>query len=278
MVARLTIFAPGGRFYQCMTLEPIINQFQPITLEEMSAIKLMNRTDTKFVTSVPVLARLLELARAEYRAQQTAGTRLSPYRTLYFDTPECDMYIAHQNGHLNRQKVRVRSYVSSGLHFLEVKTKDNHKRTHKKRVTLSVDDQQAWPALVQASQGDISDFLTQRLRYDHTTLVPTLENEFSRITLVNRACTERLTIDTGLQFVNRVTRCRREMTGLVIIELKRDGLQPSPILDLLRQLRIKPHGFSKYCMGMAFTDPRLKQNRFKERMRSVERIMAQCQQ
>ena len=278
MVARLTIFAPGGRFYQCMTLEPIINQFQPITLEEMSAIKLMNRTDTKFVTSVPVLARLLELARPEYRAQQTAGTRLSPYRTLYFDTPGCDMYIAHQNGHLNRQKVRVRSYVSSGLHFLEVKTKDNHKRTHKKRVTLSVDDQQAWPALVQASQGDISDFLTQRLRYDHTTLVPTLENEFSRITLVNRACTERLTIDTGLQFVNRVTRRRRKMTGLVIIELKRDGLQPSPILDLLRQLRIKPHGFSKYCMGMAFTDPRLKQNRFKERMRSVERIMAQCQQ
>ena len=277
MVARLTILRPGGRFYQCMMLEQVIQQFQPITLEEMSAIRLMNRTDTKFVTSVPVLCHLLELARAEYRVQETDGLRLLPYHTLYFDTPDRAMYVMHQNGHLNRQKVRVRSYVSSGLHFLEVKTKDNHKRTHKKRMTLTVDDQRQWPALVQDSQGDAAQFLVQRLRYDHTMLVPTIENEFSRITLVNRACTERLTIDTGLRFTNWSTGRQRAMTGLVIIELKRDGLQPSPILELLRQLRIKPHGFSKYCMGMAFTDQSLKQNRFKERMRSIERIMAQAQ-
>ncbi|MBO5540641.1 MAG: polyphosphate polymerase domain-containing protein [Muribaculaceae bacterium] len=259
-------------------LEPIIQQFQPITLEEMSTIKLMNRTDTKFVTSVPVLCQLLKLAQGEYRAQETDGLRLSPYHTLYFDTPDCAMYVAHQNGHLNRQKLRVRSYVSSGLHFLEVKTKDNHKRTHKKRVTLTEHDKQQWPAIVQASQGQVSDFLSQRLRYDHTSLLPMLENEFNRITLVNRACTERLTIDSGLRFTNWTTHQHRVMTHLVIIELKRDGLQPSPILDMLRMLRIKPHGFSKYCMGMAFTDASLKQNRFKERMRSVERIMSQAQQ
>jgi len=255
-------------------LEQIIQQFQPITLDEMSGIKLMNRTDTKFVTSVPVLCRLLELARDQYRAQQTDGLRLAPYHTLYFDTPECAMYVAHQNGHLNRQKVRVRSYVSSGLHFLEVKTKDNHKRTHKKRVTLAEHDTHQWPAMVQCGKGDIHDFLAQRLRYDHTTLVPMVENRFRRITLVNRARTERLTIDTALEFDNWVNGRHLDMTGLAIIELKRDGLQPSPILELLRQLRIHPHGFSKYCMGMAFTDPTLKQNRFKERMRSIQRIMA----
>ena len=254
-------------------IEQIIQQFQPITLEQMSAIKLMNRTDTKFVTSVPVLCRLLEMARGEYRAQETDGLRIAPYRTLYFDTPERAMYIAHQNGHLNRQKVRVRSYVSSDLHFLEVKTKDNHKRTRKKRMGLTITDQQQWPALVVANKGDISEFLHRRLRYDNTTLVPTVENEFRRITLVNKACTERLTIDTSLRFQNWENHQQREMTGLVIIELKRDGLQPSPILEMLRQLRIKPHGFSKYCMGMAFTDPTLKQNRFKERMRSIERII-----
>ncbi|MBR5728339.1 MAG: polyphosphate polymerase domain-containing protein [Muribaculaceae bacterium] len=258
-------------------LEQIIQQFQPITLEQMSSIKLMNRTDTKFVTSVPVLCQLLEMARDEYRAQETDGLRISPYHTLYFDTPERAMYIAHQNGHLNRQKVRVRSYVSSDLHFLEVKTKDNHKRTRKKRMGLTITDQQQWPAMVIANKGDISEFLHKRLRYDNTTLVPTIENEFRRITLVNKACTERLTIDTSLRFQNWTNHQRREMTGLVVIELKRDGLQPSPILEMLRQLRIKPHGFSKYCMGMAFTDPSLKQNRFKERMRSIERIMATAQ-
>lgn len=254
-------------------IERIIAQYRPITLEEMKSIKLMNRTDTKFVTSVPVLCQLLQMARDEYRAQETDGLRLSPYHTLYFDTPELAMYIKHQNGHLNRQKVRIRSYVASGLDFLEVKTKDNHKRTHKKRVSLDCHQQELWPALVTAGQGDVSAFLTKQLRYDNTTLLPCIENEFKRVTLVNRSCTERLTIDTELCFNNWLTHQHRSMSGLAIIELKRDGLQPSPILDLLRQLRIKPHGFSKYCMGMAFTSPALKQNRFKERMRSIERII-----
>ena len=41
---------------------------EPITLDQMSAIKLMNRTDTKFVTNKQTLARLLELAQGKYYA------------------------------------------------------------------------------------------------------------------------------------------------------------------------------------------------------------------
>lgn len=239
----------------------------------MGSIKLMHRTDTKFVTSVPLLCRLLELAHGEYLAQETDGLRMSPYRTLYFDTPDRAMYIAHQNGHLNRQKVRVRTYASSNLNFLEVKTKDNHRRTRKKRITLDCDDQQHWLEVVTAKQGVACEFLRERLRYDNTTLTPSMSNQFQRITLVNKARSERVTIDTSIMFDNFTTSQHQEMPQLAIIELKRDGLKPSPILGLLRQLRIMPHGFSKYCMGMAFTNPALKQNRFKERMRSVERIM-----
>ena len=69
-----------------------------------------------------------------------------------------------------------------------------------------------------------------------------------------------------------------DLTGLFIIELKRDGLQPSPILGMLRDLRIKPSGFSKYCMGSALTNPDLKRNNFKERLRLVERLLARAQQ
>jgi hypothetical protein len=116
-------------------------------------------------------------------------------------------------------------------------------------------------------------FLRQHLRFAPESLTQQLENNFNRITLVNKARTERLTIDTGLRFHNLVTDCRRDLTGLAIIELKRDGLQPSPILDMLLQLRIKPSGFSKYCMGQAFTNDTLKRNRFKQRMRLVERML-----
>ena len=98
-----------------MTLQDILNDYKPITLEEMNDIRLMNRIDTKFVTTIPVLKQLLEIARDDYYVQETGGLRISPYYTLYFDTPDCAMYNRHEAGHLVRQKLRIRSYVDAGL-------------------------------------------------------------------------------------------------------------------------------------------------------------------
>jgi hypothetical protein len=44
----------------------LINSFPPISLEQMSGVKLMNRTDTKFVTTMEHLRQLLEMARHDY--------------------------------------------------------------------------------------------------------------------------------------------------------------------------------------------------------------------
>jgi hypothetical protein len=64
------------------------------------------------------------------------------------------------------------------------------------------------------------------------------------------------------------------MGPLVISELKRDGLVFSPVLEMLRQLHIHPHGFSKYCMGAALTNQQLPVHRFKKKLRDVERILS----
>jgi hypothetical protein len=264
-------------------MDSILSTYQPITLDEMSGIKLMNRTDTKFVTTVDRLRLLLTMAHDDYRAQEIDGKRQALYYTAYFDTPDNNMYLVHQNGHAGRQKLRIRSYVDSGLNYLEVKTKNNRGRTKKKRVDM-VDFDPLHPDhgirfLRQDDQYVAYDnFLRKHLRYDPTILSEQMENHFHRITLVNKAKTERLTIDTDLCFHNLKTGNDADLTGLVIIELKRDGLQPSPILGMLRDLRIKPSGFSKYCMGSALTNPDLKRNNFKERLRLVERLLARAQQ
>ena len=245
-------------------LTDVLATFDPITLEEMSSIKLMNRIDTKFVTTRRKLMQLLDMARADYWAQDIRGERLSKYDTTYFDTDDFAMYRIHQSGHTGRQKMRFRTYVSSDLQFLEVKTKNNHGRTKKKRIKVTdmdLDD-----------EGKRA-FLAEHLRYDIADLQPAIRNNFERITLVNRAKTERLTIDTNLQFFNLVSGENRDMGPLVIIELKRDGLCYSPVLEMLRQLRIHPHGFSKYCMGPAITNSQLPVNRFKPKLRDVEKIL-----
>ena len=242
----------------------ILTAFAPISLEQMSSVKLMNRIDTKFVTTMPQLERLLRMAQGEYYVQEIKGERNMLYDTTYFDTRDFGMYNEHQHKHTNRQKIRFRTYVSSDLQFMEVKTKNNHGRTKKKRIEVSDMD-----------LGDPTkrEFLAKHLRYGVDTLIPHMHNHFHRITLVNKAKTERLTIDTALHFHNVVTDCDRDMGSLVIVELKRDGLCYSPVLEMLRQLHIHPHGFSKYCMGAAMTNDQLPVNNFKPKLKDVARIL-----
>ena len=224
----------------------------------------MNRTDTKFVTTLTMLRQLLQMAQTDYYVQEIDGQRNMLYDTTYFDTDHYDMYNVHQHGHSNRQKIRFRTYVSSNLQFMEVKTKNNHGRTKKKRIEVSDMD----------LHDDVKrEFLGCTLRYDIDCLMPHMHNYFHRITLVNKGKTERLTIDTQLQFNNIVSGQHKDMGDLVIIELKRDGMVYSPVLQMLRDLHIHPHGFSKYCMGAAMTNDSLPVNRFKEKLRDVDRIL-----
>ena len=243
----------------------LINTFAPISLEQMSGVKLMNRTDTKFVTTTDRLRLLLQMACNDYYIQEIDGGRNLEYDTTYFDTTAFDMYNQHQWNHTNRQKIRFRTYCVSGLQFMEVKTKNNHGRTKKKRIEVTD---------MNLEEQEKCDFLGKYLRYGVDTLQPALNNHFSRITLVNKAKTERLTIDSALHFHNIVSGMDKDMGDLVIIELKRDGLVYSPVLEMLRQLRIHPHGFSKYCMGSALTNPELRINRFKRKLIEINKIIA----
>lgn len=245
----------------------------------MSGIRLMNRTDTKFVTNIATLRKLLKLAVWQYRAQEIEGKRQARYYTMYFDTPDMQMYTCHHSGHANRQKLRIRSYVDSGLNFLEVKTKNNHKRTRKKRTTMFDFDPLAPARDIAFDSHDVNfkeydSFLRENLWYKPEIMEEAIENRFNRITLVNNNKTERLTIDTDLCFHNIHTGNDCSLPELAIIELKRDGLVPSPILALLNELRIKPLGFSKYCIGTALTNPDIRQNRFKQRLHALEKLAA----
>ena len=242
----------------------LIHSFAPISLEQMAGVKLMNRTDTKFVTTTSRLRLLLQMARNDYYIQEIDGERNLEYDTTYFDTRGYDMYMQHQWNHTNRQKIRFRTYCISGLQFMEVKTKNNHGRTKKKRIEVSDMD---------VMESEKRQFLSQHLHYGADTLQPALRNHFRRLTLVNRAKTERLTIDSALTFHNLQSGRQMDMADLVIIELKRDGLIYSPVLDMLRRLRIHPHGFSKYCMGSALTNPALPVNRFKRKLIEINKII-----
>lgn len=247
-------------------IETLARTLPAISLEEMSGIRLMNRTDQKYVTNVATLKELLVLAQGSYFSQEIAGKRVSPYTTTYWDdTVKRSMFRQHETGRKPRQKVRVRTYLNSNTTFLEIKKKDNHGKTAKSRIEVP-----SLQAVINEHAG--ADFVMQKTGMLLNDLAPAVGNRFNRITLVNYDKTERLTIDFGIHFYNYLTEQRAAMDNIVVIELKRDGRCPSPILPLLRQLRIKPAGFSKYCVGASVTDPGLRINRFKKRLVKINKV------
>lgn len=267
------------------TIRQKLTAFQPIGLDQMSGVKLMNRTDTKYVVRLSKLAELLEAASADYFVQTNKdGERVAGYHTIYLDTPDHQMYTRHEVGHRPRQKVRMRTYMDTGEAFLEIKHKNNHGRTAKKRSQMQVPND---PVEANALVPSILERLHQGPRFTHVdgqvepdplqpdTLQPQLENFFDRITLVNYAMTERLTIDLNLRFHNLETQGDASLAQLAIIELKRDGHNPSPMHDLLLRMHIHPGGFSKYCIGQALTNPTLRNNNFKEKIQWIKKLSMQ---
>lgn len=237
---------------------------EPIQLEEMDRVKLMNRTDKKYWFHYQHLPQILHAIRNEYFILEINSESKLPYTTTYYDTTNNNMFTEHHNGKLNRYKVRRRSYVSSGISFLEVKFKSNKGRTIKKRVSTE------FGKIVFTPQE--TEFLNQYIPYGIEDLSPSLINNFSRLTLVNRNFQERCTIDLNLGFKKENKEV--SLDDLVIVEIKAEGSRAkSPLARALRNQRIKTSGFSKYCVGRTVTDSSLKRNAFKSKIRSIEKTI-----
>jgi hypothetical protein len=245
----------------------LLEKMQPITLEEMKNIHLMDRIDSKYVAPVSLLPQLLEFLTPSFKVQTIDDSRVALYCTQYLDTPDLQMFTMHQNGKLNRQKIRIRSYVNSNLSFLEIKSKNNKGRTKKIRIPV--------PLSHLASINELKEgkaFLSENSLLDSNSLEPVLANQFKRITLVNNQATERVTIDFDLSFFNYKTEEKKDLTHLLVLELKQDGWQRSECRDILERLRIKPVSFSKYCIGTVLTNPDVKYNRFKGKWTLINKL------
>ena len=241
-----------------------IELFDPISLGEMDKVKLMNRTDTKYWFHAECLQNLLESIQDSYYILTMHNEIALLYSTIYFDTSTNGMYTAHHNGKLNRYKIRRRSYVLSGISFLEVKFKNNKGRTIKKRIQTDF-GKDGFNDTENAFIHDISPFTTGDLSQS-------LINSFSRITLVNKNFSERCTVDFNLNFKSVPNQIM--LNNLVVAEIKAEGSpSASPLGRALRNQRIKTSGFSKYCIGKAMTDSSVKRNAFNHKIRMIEKTI-----
>lgn len=249
------------------TVSVLLDRFTSISLQEMDSVKLMNRIDTKYLIDSLQLFRLLQMAKEQYYVVEIDNQRISPYSTIYFDTENTEMYMMHHNRKLNRFKVRMRTYVSSGVSFLEIKRKNNKGRTSKKRVPILPDSFEN-KCIADSEQS----FLSQKSPYNTTVLKPQLQNSFHRITLVDKNLSERVTLDIDLKYKNLCSDTSKGIDGLVIVEMKQDGACTSHFANYLKKLKVSAGSMSKYCLGMILVNPDIKNNRFKTKLRKINKI------
>jgi VTC domain len=223
----------------------LLRSFDPIGLNEMDEVKLMNRVETKYVFAAGRLRELLDLLSGSYKVLEVAGNRAFAYHTTYLDTSDLLFYTQHVRGKLSRHKVRYRRYESTGQSFLEIKKKNNKNRTIKKRIECF---------LTKDSPDDFaSAFIKKNLPYISLALQPVLLNGFTRITLVGTEFKERITLDFDITFSSTEGR-NSGLPFLAVAELKSDKrFNQSPFGRSMKKIGIRPNRFSKYCIGSVLT-------------------------
>ena len=231
-----------------------LSNFEPIGLEEMDAVSLLKRMDTKFLTTEAKLLEILPFLQGEYRILEIAEKRLMNYATLYFDTENLRSYMEHHNGKAKRQKIRMRKYIDSDICFLEIKEKQNSGMTNKTR--CSIND-------FETELSSNSKKFIEKVSGENLTLEPVLYNYFQRFTLVNTQMSERITIDTGLEYKTEAT--TKKLQNIAVIEVKQEKQNiHTSIYKALKSNNIRTTSFSKYCIGVANIFKDIKANSFKE--------------
>lgn len=244
-------------------LTRILGRYTPTTLAQMDKVALLNRFDTKYLLAASELIALLPSLAAEHDVLEVEGRRAHRYRTLYFDTPEFDLYQRHHQDLAERHKVRTRQYLDTDLSFFEIKSKTTEGQTLKHRLPTE-------HALVDLTP-EARELLTTRLPADEQEVEPKLWNDFVRVTLVGKHRAERLTLDLGIQFDYEGRTAI--LPGVAICELKQGSANHDSAFALrMQDLGIEPTSISKYCAGVALLVPSVEQETYQEKLREIERV------
>ncbi|MEU4692847.1 polyphosphate polymerase domain-containing protein [Actinoplanes sp. NPDC023714] len=229
-----------------------------ISLEELvSEAALLTRLDRKYLIPAAELPELLDRMPAGVRMLEIDGRRSFAYRSIYFDTPGLDSYRAAATGRRRRFKIRIRTYLDSGLDFVEVKTRGARGVTVKERIPYEGDGS----CLGSAGLSYAAEVLhSAGISPEGFDFRPVMATYYRRTTLYVPATGSRVTVDSDLAWMLPDGATRR-MPDSVVVETK-SARAASDVDRLLWSLGHRPRRISKYATGLAALRPDLPANKW----------------
>lgn len=234
---------------------------EPIGLAELTEqAGLLTRIDRKYLVPYDDLDHVLDALPATTKVLQIDGRRQFCYRSVYFDTEDLMAYRLTALKRRRRFKIRTRSYLDSGLHLLEVKTRGPRGTTVKQRVPYVGDGEH----LVQQDRAEAHSALLHTgamAPRSPEDLLPVLITNYHRITLFLPQSRSRVTIDTELTWTLPDGSEQRRLEGHAVVETK--CMSAAAEMDrALWSHQHRPCSISKFGTGLAALRPELPAHRW----------------
>lgn len=277
---------------------PNTDGIDTITLAELnSEASLLTRIDRKYLVPPGTTQEVVNHLAPRAQVLQIDGLRHFRYASTYFDTPGLDAYFLAAYKRRRRYKIRTRTYLDSGLCFLEVKTCGARGSTVKRRMGYHADDAsrltgpgRAFVAACLAGAGVTGAAAAREVA---AALRPVLATTYERTTLHLPRAEARATIDTALTWRRlgpaapagssagtvvgvpmspqalrpaHLTAAVNEgepvsVADIAVVETKNPAT-PSPADRALWDAGYRPTRISKYATGMALLYANLPTNRW----------------
>ena len=252
-------------------LNSILARLETIGLTELNErASMLTRVDRKYLVPLTCAQNLVDGLAPHARVLAIDERRRFSYTSTYFDTPGLEAFMFAARKRRRRFKVRTRTYLDSGLCFLEVKTNGSREATVKDRFKYDPDD-------ADRITPDGHLFVIERLVESGTcssdeartiadALVPVMDSTYSRTTLHLPHDEARATFDTQLTWDLFGPDGKRLGQGVMVDHLNvvetKNPSTASPTDRLLWHQGHRPARISKYATGMALLHPELPANRW----------------
>ncbi len=267
-----------------------LNSFSAINLEQLNAsASFLDRIDRKFLLTQSQLEDILDEFDKNFYVLDIAGQKIFSYDNIYMDTQDYEFYNAHQNKAKSRVKVRTRLYKDSNLSFFEFKQKQKGV-TRKFRYQIPVEEH--W-IMTKESKWFYKWVFMSFYWEKPQKISPAIRTSYSRMTLVHKDSSERLTIDFNIKTQDlrknplltspqgrgiAQEQWEISLTNLVIVESKSMSKTCSWV-DIMESHWIKrAKSCSKYSLWVVYSGLAEKFSTFENTMIEIERIKREIEQ
>ena len=255
-----------------------LQEFSAINLDQLNAgATFLDRIDRKFLLTQNQLEGILADLKKDFYILDIAWKKVFSYDNIYMDSEEYDFYYQHQNKQKTRLKVRTRLYKDSNLAFFEFKQKQKwvlrkfrFQFPHTEYGLLTKEQKWFYKWVYASFYGDKAPKIS-----------PAMKTSYSRLTLVSKDSSERLTIDFNIVCENLRKpplewnvkgQEKVHLTNLVIVESKSMSKKCKSVQLLKSKGFKKAKWCSKYWLGVVYCGLSEKYSKFEETMKEIERI------